>query len=545
MARVSRFKAEAVIDPEIEAAIAELKPVETERVWSSQQRDIFDWFEGVPPRSCPKCQGTGIRKGNIVCGCSDGLYDRPSYLVVRARAGTGKTTTIIEGVNRAPESSILVCAFNKKIAEELNSRITNPNAVAKTLHALGFAAIRKQWPRVQVAQGTARGDDLTAKVCPKSTPKPICRLVTMLHTKARDMMPMTPQADTLTALALEFDYIPDEGWSDYPLERIVGWATDAMAVAAKEDPKSIDFSDMIYLPLVWNLLSPDYDMVVVDEAQDMTLAQLTIAQRSCSGRLCVVGDDKQAIYGFRGADSGSLDRLKAELQAGELPLTTTYRCGQSIVRRAQVLVSDIQAGLTNPEGVVDNITYDALIPALEAGCFVLSRLNAPLVSLTLACLKSGRRARMAGRDIGAGIQAILKKLGITELSTIQDMASKLDKWEAKAVTRYASYGQDALVDRTRDQAAMLRALAEEAEDGADLLNRINWLFEEPINGVADHIVCSSVHKAKGLEAERVFVLQESFYRRGWTQEEANIEYVATTRAKSHLTFVTGVPSLCR
>ena len=86
---------------------------------------------------------------------------------------------------------------------------------------------------------------------------------------------------------------------------------------------------------------------------------------------------------------------------------------------------------------------------------------------------------------------------------------------------------------------MIFALAETSETISDLQNRIEWLFSDDVQ---DHeqILCSSVHKAKGLEAERVYVLQESFYRRGVTPEEQNIHYVAVTRAKSHLTFVTGI-----
>jgi len=495
--------------------------------WSAQQHDIFGWFSNYGEPS----KGDSAPLG---------------HLIVRARAGTGKTTTIIEGVNRAPESSILVCAFNKRIAEALNAKIANPAAEAKTMHAVGFVAIRQQWRGIKVAEGSTRADSLTDMVVPKDCPKPIRRLVSQLHTKARDMMPLTPDIATLTALALEFDYVPDEGWTSYGLEFVVARAQEAMSIAASQDPTydiGIDFADMIYLPLVWKLLQPEYDLVVVDEAQDLTLAQLTIAQRICNGRICVVGDDKQAIYGFRGADSGSLDRLKRELGAAELPLTTTYRCCQAVVKRAQKLVPDIIAGPTNPEGVVDAIEgVEALLEAAEAGQFILSRLNAPLVSITLQLLKRKKRASMAGRDIAAGIQAVLRKITGHDPRSVVSMVTlslRLDAWEAKTVTRFANFGQVQLIDRTHDQADMIRALAQDAESIEDLQNRIDWLFSDE-TGDHEQILCSSIHKAKGLEAERVYVLQESFYRRGVTSEEDNIFYVAQTRAKNHLTFVTGV-----
>ena len=492
-----------------------------ERVWLEQQQDIFRWFEQVDP-------------------------DHNPNLVVRARAGTGKTTTIIEGVNRVPESSILVCAFNKKIAEELNSRIDNSSAVAKTLHSVGYQAIRREWGGIPVAKGNTRAEYLTNLVGGKTMPPQIHRLVTQLHTKARDMVPTSATREVLTDLAEFFDLVPDEGWGQYDLEFVVGSAYAAVQHAAICKPThdtGIDFADMIFLPLVWSLLSKDYDLVVVDEAQDLTVAQLTTAQRVCSGRICLVGDDKQAIYGFRGADSGSLDRLKGELQALELPLTMTFRCAQAIVRRAQGLVPDIQAGPSNPEGTVDALGHPGMLEGVLPGEFILSRLNAPLVSITLQLLRQGKRARMAGRDLGAGILAILNKLKCYDRTPIEDLMIRLEEWERKTTTRLAASGRLELVDRTRDQANMIRALVTDGgiRNTGDFIQRCQWLFTDDVD--TEQILCSSVHKAKGLEAGRVYILQESLYRRGTTQEEKNIEYVATTRAKQHLTLVTGVPGL--
>ena len=511
--RPSTYVAEAV--PEILAS---------DRPWSVQQQDIFDWFE------------TGVED-----------EPRPA-LVVRARAGTGKTTTIIEGVNRAAdEGAILLCAFNKRIAEELNTRITNPHAEAKTLHALGYAAIRLQWSYIRVAEGSTRADSLTSQVVLPQVPRPICRLVSLLHTKGREMVPTTATVGVLRELAFFFDYVPDESWEPqgYTVDYVATAALAAMERAATEEaPRAtgIDFADMVYLPLVRHWLTPVYELVVVDEAQDMTLAQLEIAQRVCRGRFCVVGDDRQAIYAFRGADSGSLDRLKGKLQAEELPLTVTYRCGQSIVRRAQTLVPDIQAHPTNPEGCVDTCDYEHLLRLAQPGDFILSRLNAPLVSLTLHLLRAGKRARMAGRDVGKGIHTLITKLVTTgRLVTLEGLLGALDTWERKTVTQLASYGQSALIDRCRDQADMVRALAEEAISLADLNSTCLYLFTDDQD--AGQILCSSVHKAKGLEANRVYILQESLYRRGASREEENIDYVATTRAKSHLTLVTSVPTL--
>jgi len=96
--------------------------------------------------------------------------------------------------------------------------------------------------------------------------------------------------------------------------------------------------------------APTYDLVVVDEAQDMTASQLQLAIQSCrkGGRIAIVGDDRQAIYSFRGADSKSLDRLKGILKAKELGLTTTYRCPKRVVEIASRYVPDFRAALRPP-----------------------------------------------------------------------------------------------------------------------------------------------------------------------------------------------------
>lgn len=507
--------------PHTFVAVAEVEA--PARVWSSQQYWIFNWFKHPLPTE---------------------LGEPTSHLIVRARAGTGKTTTIIEGVNRAPESSILVCAFNKRIAEVLNSQITNPAAEAKTLHALGYRAIMRQWPRAQMAKGTSRADALTDGVCDKAVPREIRRLITKLHTKGREVLggATLVTEDPLIALAEFHDLLPDEGWeaAGFDLEFVALHALAAMYAAATQPPgpEGFDFADMIYLPLAWNLLRPEYEMVVVDEAQDLDLAQFAMLQRLCSGRMCFVGDDKQAIYQWRGSASNMLDRVKQELGAAELPLTLSYRCSKQVLERARRLCSDIQGLPEAPDGLVDSSTYQGLLEGVRGGDFVLSRLNAPLVRITLTLLRNGVRARMAGRDVGGSIMALVNKL---KARTIPELLTALSTWERKQVTRFASRGELDQVDRVHDQADVIFALAEDADDIQHVKDKCEHLFVD--DGEADMVLASSVHKAKGLEAERVWLLQQSLYRRGDSQEERNIEYVAITRARVHLTIVEGVPNL--
>lgn len=492
-----------------------MSTIQTVTNWSVQQQAIFEFFRTA--------------EGN---------------LIVRARAGTGKTTTIVQAIRYAPERRKLLMAFNKRIQLELGSRIMDiPEATASTAHSVGFAAVRSAWPGVGMEAKTgARADALALAVCGASTPEPILRLVSKLHTKGREMAPHARTLGELTAIAHQFECEPEAAWEagGWDLKFVETKALAAMELAATVKPvqTGIDYADQLFLPVRNRWLVPQYDLVVVDEAQDMTVTQLEIAQGVCKGRIVMVGDDRQAIYGFRGADSGSLDRLKAELGASELGLTTTYRCGKKIVELAAQLVPDFTAGPDNPEGQIHHVSTEQLEKLVEHGDFVLSRLNAPLVSIAMSLLRQGRRARIAGRDIGAGLKALVRKLAKGRAAnSIPMFLAATRAWEEREVLRWTKAEMEAKVDLVRDQAAMLIDLAQSADSVQHVMERIEALFTDDGLGQAGVITCSSVHKAKGLEANRVFVLMDTLYRRGRDQEEENIEYVAITRAKQELFLV--------
>lgn len=475
--------------------------------WSAQQEAIFGWF--------------GSGSGN---------------LVVRARAGTGKTTTILEGINRAPEGKILLAAFNKRIAEELTSKLRNPAAEAKTLHAVGFQFVRRNWERVRIDDG--RAERIARAVMGDQAPDAMVRLVCQFASKAKGMCPFPKRGD-LVEIAIEHGLEPDEEWEDdgWTVERLEVLAMACMERACHQDG-AIDFDDMVFLPVRNRWVRGWWDLVVVDEAQDMNAAQLLLAHGACrkGGRMAVVGDDRQAIYGFRGADSGSLDRLKAELAAVELGLTITYRCPQAVVALAAKLVPDYQAAPTAPIGAVSAVLEEKLPEAAEPGDFILSRKNAPLAGVCLRLLRLGKRAKVQGKEIGRGLVALVKKW---KAKSIPAFFERLAKWEEREEHRLRKMGIKAAlarIDFVHDQADTLRALSEGLSGLKELETRISSLFDDMSGPDSQFVVCSSVHRAKGLEAERVFVLEDTIIR-GGSREESNIEYVAITRAKRELVWV--------
>lgn len=474
------------------------------------------------------------------------------HLVVIARAGCGKTTTIVEAVIRwlaaNPKKRVTVCAFNKKIELELVARFVGRPVTVKTLHAIGFACVRRFWPTVRIYDAKkdpiSRKDDLTQRVCGNRAPDTIKKLVSKLHTLAREIYPLATAASELHELAQEKECVPDDEWADqgFDLAYVCARAIEAMKLAEEKPVKTgIDFADMIFLPVRLGWLHATEDLVVVDEAQDMTNAKLAIARGICKkdGRMILVGDDRQAIYEFLGATADGLFRMAEELQATKLGLTKTYRCGKAIVRLANEMVPDFEAGPANPEGLVTSMLEGKLADAAELGDFVISRLNAPLVPIAMTLLRGGKRARVAGKAIGDDLIKLVKRVGKSARS-VPEFLERLSGWTSQQITRAKSAGRseeatEHMIEMILDQAAMLQNLADDARNVQEIEDRAEALFTDTGLGATDVITLSSVHKAKGLEANRVFILAETL--KNHTREEENIRYVAITRAKRELVWV--------
>jgi DNA helicase-2/ATP-dependent DNA helicase PcrA len=488
--------------------------------WSPQQEAIFSWF------SNPHQGG----KKN---------------LLVRARAGTGKTTTIIEAIERdKTHGKILLAAFNKVIAEELKNRLKNPRAQARTLHSMGNYFCTKNWGRA-LKIDESRGRRIVRKLVEGSGTSPeVIKLITKLAGLGKNIAPFATE-EKLIEIAYDFELLPpEEGDATWTVEDIAGTAAEAMKAAAENDG-TIDYDDMIWLPVRKHWVFPFMDLVVIDEAQDMNATQLSLAMGLCKrgGNIVVVGDDRQAIYGFRGADSNALDRLKTELCADELPLNITYRCPRRVVELASEIVPDFTAAPTAPEGTVDALGASRIVETPVPGDFILSRTNAPLAKICLSMLRANKRAVIRGRDIGKQLSGLVRKM---EADDLPELALRIKNWEISTIDILTkAEAADSSIEYVSDQAETVIALSEGLASIPELEARLETLFSD--NCIGEAVICSSIHKAKGLEAHRVFLLIDTLYpgknRPDYVEheEEANIHYVGLTRAKSHLTLVEGRP----
>ena len=117
----------------------------------------------------------------------------------------------------------------------------------------------------------------------------------------------------------------------------------------------ISFDDQIYMSAMFHGVFPRFSVTMVDEAQDLSPLNHIMIQKTAAGRIIAVGDAKQAIYAFRGADSNSMQNLrKLRKEWIDLPLATTFRCPTLIVNRQQDHAPGFTAFHTNPQGLVFN-----------------------------------------------------------------------------------------------------------------------------------------------------------------------------------------------
>jgi DNA helicase-2/ATP-dependent DNA helicase PcrA len=330
------------------------------------------------------------------------------------------------------------------------------------------------------------------------------------------------------------------------------YAKDLLKASVEADHIGFDFDDMIYAPLVHDMRMRGNDWVLVDEAQDTNPARRAFAKKILApgGRLLAVGDPHQAIYGFTGADNDSLEIIKREFSAVTLPLTVTYRCPKAVVAHAQQWVSHITAADTAPEGEVremDAAEFSTFHSSLDKETAVLCRNTKPLVELAFELIRKGIGCHVEGKDIGRGLMALVNKW--KRAVTVADLVDRLNDYLERQTERFLAKGQEMKAESLADRVDTIKIIASSLPDDAplsELAASVSKLFEDTEPGTPSrHVTLSTIHKSKGREWNKVYVLGRNRYqpskfaRQRWQQDqEVNLMYVASTRAKQLLVEVT-------
>jgi DNA helicase-2/ATP-dependent DNA helicase PcrA len=457
--------------------------------------------------------------------------------VVEAVAGSGKTTTLIQAMRliraEQPEKRVLFCAFNRHIAEELATKAP-AGASVSTIHSLGFGAVKRGLGRVEVNANKLRdivvrvmGDEFDAREARTAA----ARLASLAK------MTLTDPADAAAVEALMERYDIDGNGDTAWIVETIPAILDLCVEGAKDGV--VDFDDMVWLPSRLDLAPEKYGWVLVDEAQDLNAAQRSLVLKAVAagGRVIAVGDSRQAIYGFAGADTRSIQTITEVLAAQTLPLSICYRCPASHVAIAKRIVPQIEARPDAPKGEIVEMGLAEAARKLEEGDLVICRVNAPLVEIALSLIRRGQRACLRGRDLSGNLLSLVRRAGRGSGDNIAKFLAKLAAYRTLEADKLRKAEKEAQALAIEDKCDTLIALADGLQTVKGLEDRISSIFSD---GGGAGVICSSVHRAKGLEARRVLIVSPSLMPHPRAQgaeqveQEMNLKYVALTRAKETL-----------
>lgn len=459
--------------------------------------------------------------------------------VINAVAGSGKTTTIVEALKLIPsDQTIYFLAFNKAIVEELTKRV--PNYVnVMTLHSLGAKALYKAR---QSKLNDKKAFDVVADMR-ESWYQEDPELVDADYiARVRRIVDLS-RANLATSMA-DMQILAEKHGLDCVNGEITK-AADVLTVMAA-DLDTHDFTDMLYIPATDNSIKlPIADWIFVDECQDLNKAQQMLIRKMMKAgtRFIAVGDPHQAIYGFAGADADSFNQLRAFPNTIELPLSYNYRCGWSIIKTVNEILPHItiEAHEGAQEGTVN---FTDSYRNIDDGDMVLCRNTVPLVSLCMTFIKMHRKAYVKGGDMGKQLANMVvrskaKTLDQFEMWLAKELEIVYNRLKkARPKMTHAELLDEGAYRTMAEKKGVFEAIIDSADlrDPQDLIFWINDLFSDKKSGVC----FSSCHRAKGLEANRVFIIDiqlmpSKWARQTWQMEqEENLMYVAFTRAKQHL-----------
>lgn len=477
-----------------------LEEASSTQVWSSLQNDIFDAL----------------------------LLD--DNLIIEAVAGSGKTSTILECMNRLSGSSLFL-AFNKAIADDLRSKVRG--AEVKTLNGLGHSIVSRRLPGVKLESWKV-SNFVRSKLNTEDYATYGAGVAKAISLARGSALGILRPADRKSFLDLI-----DDAEIDIPYEYVGKAAT--LCVTAFEhlinDLTSFDFDDQLFLPVYHDWTFPTFDTVFIDEAQDLNAIQHLMLERlrSRGARIIAVGDSRQAIYGFRGALVTSMDMLRAQFDMTPLPLSITYRCDQSIVDLAQTLVPQIRARGGAPHGTV-SYTDMVNLPQVPDDEMIVCRNNAPIFSLAMIALRDRRPVRIMSNFVEQ-LKAFVKSFKTRDLKILEARLLKWYEVEMKNAEEAGFFGRQAYLT---DKYESLQSLIAESTNVDDVLNAL-----EKFGNSRTGPILSTIHKAKGLEAPSVTILHREKLPSRFAKSEAsliqedNLLYVAITRAKHNLTIHSG------
>lgn len=500
--------------------------------------------------------GEGIVPSKVQVELCDFIAHKIGNAIVESRAGSGKSKTIELMAHFVPKGkkTLIVC-FNTHIAEHLKNELSQQevNADVMTYHSLGYKILLSK----KIISGNNKFKDDKYRNF----------IINNINT-------INPKYEQLNNIEKNFYKKNILKLIDYSRYNLMQSEKEIRKIANKygincvdnecEAVKNIlrwgsnnfnefDYQDMIWLPyelgINANIPWLQYDYIFVDEAQDSSLAQQNLIN-ICSKRttrLIIVGDSKQCINSWAGSDEEAFNNFRKKGNMKEFVLSTSYRCSRKIAELAKMYVPDFNVPKWASEGEVN---YDVSLDNIRPGDMVLCRLTSPLVDLHLRLISNKLPSKIKGLELGEELKSILNTYKTNDITELRCEMEKdlVNKWvniskENEISLKEAACENDIMI--LYDTLLTLNIISKGLSTKKEVIERIDSVIGSEDENIedTDNIHLTTIHKAKGLENERVFILCPSLMpsrlaHKDWEiKSEQNLIYVAYTRAKKSLNFL--------
>ena len=275
-------------------------------------------------------------------------------LLIIAGAGSGKTRVLTYRIayllqqRKAQANEILALTFTNKAAREMKNRITNligeggNKLWMGTFHSIFSKILRKEAAKIGFSPDFSIYDTSDSE-------QSIKLILSELNFDPKEIRPKTIQrkiSDAKNQLINPDTYRTK--FASSTLDDIASRVYDVYDVRLRKG-NAMDFDDLLIKPIelfeqhpeVLNAWQDRFKYILIDEYQDTNYAQYKVTKMLASKykNICVVGDDAQSIYSFRGADISNILNFKSDYEnAVQVPLEQNYRSTKSILQCADSII---------------------------------------------------------------------------------------------------------------------------------------------------------------------------------------------------------------
>jgi len=453
----------------------------------------------------------------------------PKYknIKINAFAGTGKTTTLKLIANKYKEKKILYLAFNSSIKNEA-SKIFPSNSFVKTTHGLAYSAVSKY-------------TDINLSTLVNYRAIDISKEFKINYNQAISTLKIFENFCNNKHDTIEKDDIE---------HKTAKKMFDNMLLGIMKPSHS--FYLKYYYLLLKNEQIPQfqYDILMLDEAQDTNEVTLGIFENLYAKTKIFVGDKHQQIYSFRGSKN-ALEKIDCDV---EFYLSTSFRFNKSICEYANTLLDNFKG----EEVKIDSIGDNTDINIKSSG--YISRTNASLISIIAKRIET-RKPFVTVRNpeeifnltievyyfLNNDCDSIKKNRFLKDFSSeddLSDYAKEVEDFELKAAIKVAKEYKENIFHFKDIATKFYKAWQNKESNG----------FEKRVEEI---LFLTTAHTSKGLEWDKVFVADDFndfadlILDMGFTSleefkkeqkknsksellDEFNLFYVAITRARKVL-----------